>query len=89
MFDLRRAKGGFLCTLCFFFSFRPLRPDALPLAMSIRVQADAGQPTVVADPDGEVAALYKALARQVAVKIATQAKDYSAKFPNISISKST
>ncbi|MFY7864774.1 iron-sulfur cluster carrier protein ApbC [Roseateles sp.] len=62
---------------------------ALPLAMSIRVQADAGQPTVVADPDGEVAALYKALARQVAVKIAAQAKDYSAKFPSISISKST
>ncbi|MCV2349010.1 iron-sulfur cluster carrier protein ApbC [Paucibacter sp. Y2R2-4] len=62
---------------------------ALPLAMSIRVQADAGQPTVVADPDGEVAALYKALARQVAVKIAAQSKDYSSKFPNISISKST
>jgi len=31
--------------------------------------------------------LYKALARKVAVKIAAQAKDYSAKFPTISISK--
>jgi ATP-binding protein involved in chromosome partitioning len=61
----------------------------LPLAMSIRVQADAGQPTVVADPDGEIAGLYKALARKVAVKIAAQSKDYSAKFPTISISKGT
>ena len=28
---------------------------ALPLNMSIRLQADSGKPTVVADPDGEVA----------------------------------
>jgi len=62
---------------------------ALPLAMSIRVQADEGRPTVVAEPDGEHANLYKALARRVAVKIAAQAKDYSAKFPTISISKNT
>ncbi len=62
---------------------------SLPLAMSIRAQADAGKPTVAADPDGEVAAIYKALARKVAAKIASQSKDYSSKFPNISISKST
>jgi len=62
---------------------------ALPLAMSIREQADAGQPTVVADPDGDIAAIYKRLARRVAVTIAQQAKDYSGKFPNITISKST
>jgi ATP-binding protein involved in chromosome partitioning len=62
---------------------------ALPLAMSIRAQADSGAPTVVAEPDGEVAALYKALARKVAVKIAGQGKDYSAKFPTIAISKNT
>jgi len=62
---------------------------ALPLAMSIRAQADAGAPTVVAEPDGEIATLYKNLARQVAIKIAGKAKDYTAKFPNISISKST
>jgi ATP-binding protein involved in chromosome partitioning len=62
---------------------------ALPLAMSIRAQADSGTPTVAAEPDGEVAALYKALARKVAAKIAAQGKDYSAKFPSISISKST
>ncbi len=62
---------------------------ALPLAMSIREQADSGRPTVVSDPDGEVASIYKAVARQVAVKIASKAKDYSAKFPSISISKNT
>jgi ATP-binding protein involved in chromosome partitioning len=62
---------------------------ALPLAMAIREQADAGKPTVVAAPDSEIAALYKSLARQVAVKIAKQAKDYSSKFPSISISKGT
>jgi ATP-binding protein involved in chromosome partitioning len=62
---------------------------ALPLSMSIREQADAGRPTVVSDADGEVAALYKAMARQVAVKIAAKAKDFSAKFPTISISKTT
>ena len=62
---------------------------ALPLDMSIRLQADSGQPTVVADPDGEVAQIYKKVAREVAVKIARQAKDFSSKFPTISISKNT
>ena len=62
---------------------------ALPLDINIRLQADSGRPTVVADPDGEVANLYKTVARTVAVKIAQQAKDFSAKFPTISISKNT
>ena len=62
---------------------------ALPLNMQIRLQADNGKPTVVADPDGEVAAIYKPVARQVAVKIAAKAKDFSAKFPSIKISKDT
>ena len=62
---------------------------ALPLALTIREQADAGRPSVIADPDGEIASLYKALARRVAIKIAAQAKDYSSKFPSISFSKNT
>ena len=62
---------------------------ALPLDMHIRLQADSGKPTVVADPDGEVAQIYKKVARDVAVKIAQQAKDFSSKFPTISISKNT
>ena len=62
---------------------------ALPLDLSIRVQADGGRPTVVHDPDGEIAGLYKAVARQVAVKIAQRSKDFSSKFPTISVSKDT
>jgi len=62
---------------------------ALPLDINIRLQADNGRPTVVADPDGEVAGIYKAVARQVALKIAAKAKDFSAKFPTITVSKNT
>ena len=62
---------------------------ALPLNLSIREQADNGRPTVVADPDGEIAGIYKTVARTVAVKIAQKAKDFSAKFPTISVSKAT
>ena len=62
---------------------------ALPLDIDIRLQADSGKPTVVADPDGDVAAIYKAVARQVAIKIAAKAKDFSSKFPSITISKNT
>jgi len=62
---------------------------ALPLSMAIRVDADGGHPSVVNAPDGEVAGLYKAMARQVAVKISQRAKDFSAKFPSITISKDT
>jgi ATP-binding protein involved in chromosome partitioning len=62
---------------------------ALPLNMSIRVQADSGMPSVVADPDGEIAGLYKTVARQVAIKVAAKAKDFSSKFPTIKVSKDT
>jgi ATP-binding protein involved in chromosome partitioning len=62
---------------------------ALPLNLSIREQTDAGRPSVVSEPDGEIAAIYKTVARQVAVKIAAKAKDFSSKFPTISISKTT
>lgn len=62
---------------------------ALPLSMGIRVQADSGTPTVASEPDGEIAGLYKAMARQVAVKIAQRSKDFSSKFPTITVSKET
>jgi len=62
---------------------------ALPLDIRIREQADSGQPTVVADPDGEIAGLYKAVARQVAVGIAQKARDFTSKFPTITVSKNT
>jgi len=62
---------------------------ALPLTMKIREQADSGHPTVVAEPDSEVAGIYKSVARQLAVKVAQKAKDFSSKFPTVTISKST
>jgi ATP-binding protein involved in chromosome partitioning len=62
---------------------------ALPLAMHIREQADSGKPTVVSDPDSEAAKIYRSVARQVAIKIASRAKDFSAKFPTITVSKNT
>jgi ATP-binding protein involved in chromosome partitioning len=62
---------------------------ALPLNLAIREQTDSGHPTVVAEPDGEIAAIYKAVARHVAVSIAGKARDFSAKFPTITVSKNT
>jgi ATP-binding protein involved in chromosome partitioning len=58
---------------------------ALPLDIRIREEADSGHPTVVADPDGRIAASYREIARRTAAKLATQAKNYSHKFPNIVI----
>jgi ATP-binding protein involved in chromosome partitioning len=56
---------------------------SLPLDINIREQADSGRPTVVADPDGPVAAKYKAIARRVAIAVAKKSEDFSSKFPNI------
>jgi ATP-binding protein involved in chromosome partitioning len=55
----------------------------LPLDEAIRSQADSGKPTVVSDPDGEVSAIYKKIARRCAVKIAELQRDMTSKFPNI------
>ena len=55
----------------------------LPLDAEIRAQTDSGKPTVVADPDGKVSAIYKAIARRCAIKIAESQKDMTSKFPSI------
>jgi ATP-binding protein involved in chromosome partitioning len=55
----------------------------LPLDIRIREQADSGRPTVVADPDGKLAKVYKQIARRIAVKVADMAQDHSAAFPKI------
>jgi ATP-binding protein involved in chromosome partitioning len=56
---------------------------ALPLDIHIREQVDSGKPTVIADPEGRVAAIYREIARKIAIKIADSAKDMSSRFPNI------
>jgi ATP-binding protein involved in chromosome partitioning len=62
---------------------------ALPLDINIRLQADMGRPTVVADPTSQAAEIYKDVARRVAAKVSAKAKDFSSKFPTIKISKAT
>jgi ATP-binding protein involved in chromosome partitioning len=57
----------------------------LPLDIRIREQADAGRPTVVAEPESRVAETYREIARRVGVKIAEKAQDYSGVFPKIVI----
>jgi ATP-binding protein involved in chromosome partitioning len=56
---------------------------SLPLDMAIRLCADSGKPTVVADPDGRPAQLYKEIARKTAAKLALKTKDFSTRFPTI------
>jgi ATP-binding protein involved in chromosome partitioning len=61
---------------------------SLPLDIAIRQFADTGRPTVVADPEGRPAQIYKAIARKMAAKLALRSKDFSSKFPNIVIQNS-
>lgn len=58
---------------------------SLPLDIRIREQADGGRPTVVAEPEGQIAAVYKQIARTAAIKLAQLGLDHSSKFPNIVI----
>jgi len=60
---------------------------ALPLDIRIRLQADSGKPSVAAEPDNDIAGLYKAAARQVALALAAMSKDYSARFGSIAVSR--
>jgi len=56
---------------------------ALPLDLDIRLEADGGKPSVIAQPEGRVAEIYREIARKVAVRVAEQSKDMTHKFPNI------
>ena len=58
---------------------------SLPLDIRIRQEADSGRPTVIADPDGRIAGIYRAIARKVAVRIADLQRDHSSAFPKIVI----
>jgi len=57
----------------------------MPLDISIRELTDAGRPSVIADPNGKIAGLYREIARRVGAKIALLSKDYTTKFPSIKI----
>lgn len=56
---------------------------ALPLDIKIREHTDTGKPSVVAEPNGEIAGLYRLIARRIAVKVAECAEDHSELFTKI------
>ena len=56
----------------------------LPLDIHIREEADAGQPSVVADPEGPAARAYLEIARRMASRLAAGGSLPGAKFPTIS-----
>ena len=58
---------------------------SLPLDRSIREQADGGQPSVAAAPDGEIALRFREIALRTAGRLANQNRDFSAKFPKITV----
>ena len=58
---------------------------SLPLSMLIREQADGGKPTVIAEPDSQIAMVYQELARHVGARIVLQEAVNQA-MPNITIS---
>jgi len=58
---------------------------AMPLDLKIRLQADSGTPTLVAEPEGKLAGLYKAMARQMAAGLSLLPKDYSAVMPAVAV----
>ncbi|MGQ0622115.1 MAG: iron-sulfur cluster carrier protein ApbC [Panacagrimonas sp.] len=56
----------------------------IPLDIRIREQADSGKPTVAAEPDSELAAIYRDIARKAAARLAYGAEEA---FPEISVSE--
>ena len=54
----------------------------IPLDMRVRVQADGGKPTVLAEPDSDIATRYRAIARRILGKLEGAA---TAPFPKITI----
>ena len=60
----------------------------IPLQLSIREQADAGNPTVAAEPDSDTTKRYRDIALKIAGKMSIKKRDFSAKFPNIVIENS-
>lgn len=57
----------------------------LPLDIQIRQQADAGTPTVIADPDSALSGIYRVIARKAAARLSLRTKNNLSKFPKIVI----
>ncbi|MEM1244684.1 MAG: iron-sulfur cluster carrier protein ApbC [Pseudomonadota bacterium] len=57
----------------------------IPLAKSIRENADSGNPSVIAEVDSEISKRYIEIAIKTAIELALQAPDQSKRFPKIVI----
>jgi ATP-binding protein involved in chromosome partitioning len=55
----------------------------LPLDIKIREHTDSGMPSVIAEPNGRIAEIYRSIARRLAVKIDGLSLDHSALFAKI------
>ena len=58
----------------------------MPLHQTIREHTDKGTPSVVAEPDSEVALMYRDIARKVGAQLSEKAKNYRNVFPEIVVS---
>ncbi|MNQ68866.1 Septum site-determining protein MinD [compost metagenome] len=58
---------------------------SMPLSIAIRTQADSGRPTVIADPESQLAMLYQEIARHVGARIVLSERS-NVGLPNISVS---
>ncbi len=58
---------------------------SLPLALSIREQTDSGRPTVIAEPDSPVAALYRQAAAAIQAALDQRGQGAVRQFPDIKI----
>jgi ATP-binding protein involved in chromosome partitioning len=59
----------------------------LPLDIRIRQQADAGKPTVIAEPDSVLSEIYRNIACYAAARLSLRAKNAASKFPKIVVSE--
>jgi ATP-binding protein involved in chromosome partitioning len=59
---------------------------SLPLSLKIRQQSDSGKPIVIAEPEGEVATMYQAIARNVVAELEKAQAAATKPFPKIVIS---
>lgn len=60
----------------------------MPLDIRIRQEVDAGKPTLVQDPQGELARRYRWMALKAAARLGAGGSDYSRLFPNIVVENS-
>ena len=59
----------------------------LPLHMTIREQTDSGAPTVVAEPDSEVARRYRDIARRVGAELSTRERNLGGTISSVSVTE--